>query len=72
MLKCYGIAVEDPRLVKIDNSELSISEETKAEVEVKLIKFFNRLYRLIEKNNLTLKRIFSDFDKSKKGYLIFT
>lgn len=72
MLKCYGIAVEDPRLVKIDNSELSISEETKAEVEAKLIKFFNRLYRLIEKNNLTLKRIFSDFDKSKKGYLIFT
>lgn len=72
MLKCYGIAVEDPRLVKIDNSELSISEETKVEVETKLIKFFNRLYRLIEKNNLTLKRIFSDFDKSKKGYLIFT
>ena len=65
MLKCYGIAVEDPRLVKIDNSELSISEETKVEVETKLIKFFNRLYRLIEKNNLTLKRIFSDFDKSK-------
>ena len=26
---------------------------------------------MIEKNKLTLRRVFSDFDKSKKGYMTF-
>ena len=41
------------------------------EVEIKLLKFFKRLYKMIVKNKLSLKRVFNDFDKAKKGYLNF-
>ena len=75
MFQNYGIAVMDPRLMKLDmsqNSQISIRyEERKVEVQSKMVKFFTRLYRMIEKNKLTLKKVFNDFDKSKKGYLIY-
>ena len=77
MLKNYGIAVEDPRLkpeIMEYSHGSSISEEKKLEVQVKIQKFFNRLYRMIEKNKdkLTLKKVFNDFDKAKKGYLNYS
>lgn len=37
----------------------------------KIEQCFKKLYKIIIKNNLTLQRVFSDFDKAKKGYLTF-
>ena len=75
MLKNYGIAVEDPRLAKVDASEsqgsLFLTEELRMQVETKVIKFFKRLCKMIEKNNLSLRRVFNDFDKARKGYLVY-
>lgn len=75
MLKNYGIAVEDPRLAKVDASESQgssfLTEELRMQVEAKVIKFFKRLCKMIEKNNLSLRRVFNDFDKARKGYLVY-
>ena len=75
MLKNYGIAVEDPRLAKVDASDSQgssfLTEELRMQVEAKMIKFFKRLHKMIDKNNLSLRRVFNDFDKARKGYLIF-
>ena len=75
MLKNYGIAVEDPRLAKVDASDSQgssfLTEEMRMQVETKMIKFFKRLHKMIDKNNLSLRRVFNDFDKARKGYLIF-
>ena len=71
MLKNYGVAVEDPRLrssIAQSQSE-QISADMRSEVEGKLISFFKRLRKMIEKNKLSLQRIYNDFDRAKKGYL---
>ena len=37
----------------------------------KLKEVFIKLHKIILKNNLSLKRVFNDFDKQKKGNLNF-
>lgn len=35
----------------------------------KLTNCFTRLYKIVQKNKMTLQRVFSDFDKQKDGKL---
>ena len=75
MLKNYGIAVEDPRLLKNEWSSESFSsvcEEKRIQVQTLLVKFFTRLFKMINRNKLSLRRVFNDFDKARKGYMIFS
>ena len=53
----------------MDSQSELISVDMRSDVEAKLLTFFKRLNKMIQKNNLTLQRIFNDFDKAKKGYL---
>ena len=39
-------------------------------IQKKLFKFFQRLFKMVQKNKLSLKRVFDDFDHARKGYLI--
>lgn len=39
------------------------------EIQLKVSKCFTRLYRIIKKNNISLRKVFNDFDKSKEGKL---
>jgi hypothetical protein len=65
MLKTYGIELEAPSLTHTasDYAQEATKEKIKA--------CFVKLSKIIVKNKLSLRKVFNDFDKKKKGYLTF-